>query len=196
MASGPVTLWPTDGEARQIVTDFIFLGSKITADGDCSHETKICLLLGRKAMIKLDSVLKSRDITLLTKVHIVKAMIFSSSHVWMWELDHKEGWALKNWCFWTVLLEKSLKNSLDSKGITPVNSKWNQCLIFIGGTDDEAEAAILWPPDTKSWIFGKDLDAGKDWRQKEKEMTEDNMVVQHHWLIGHELEQTLGYGEG
>ena len=81
MASGPVTLWPTDGEARQIVTDFIFLGSKITADGDCSHETKICLLLGRKAMIKLDSVLKSRDITLLTKVHIVKAMIFSSSHV-------------------------------------------------------------------------------------------------------------------
>ena len=103
MASSPITSWQIDGETMETVTDFIFSGSKITADGDCSHEFKRCLLLGRKAMTNLDSVLKSRDITLSTKVRIVKAMVFfSSSHVWMWELDHKEVWVPKNWCFWTV----------------------------------------------------------------------------------------------
>ena len=102
MASSPITSWQIDGETRETVTDFIFSGSKITADGDCSHEIKRRLLLGRKAMTNLDSILKSRDITLSTKVHIIKAMVFSSSHVWMWELDHKEVWVPKNWCFWTV----------------------------------------------------------------------------------------------
>ena len=107
----------------ETVSDFIFLGSKITADGDCSHEIQRHLLLGRKAMTKLDSILKSRDITFLTKVCIVKAMFFSRNHVRMWELDHKEGWALKNWCFWTLFLEKTPESPLDRKEIKPVNLK-------------------------------------------------------------------------
>ena len=124
------------------VTHFIFLGSKITADGNYSHEIKRHLLLGRKAMTNLDSILKSRDITLLTKVRIVKYG-FSSSHVWIWELDYKESWAPKNWCFWTVVLEKTLESPLDSKDIQPVHPKGNQSWIFIGRTDAEAEAPIL-----------------------------------------------------
>ena len=137
----------------------IFLGSKITADGDCSHEIKRCLLLERKAMTNLDSVLKSRDITLLTKVHLVKYS-FSSSHVWMWELDHKEGWVPKNWCFQTVVLKKTLENLLDSKGIQLVNPKGNQPWIFIGRTDVEAETPILWAPDVKTYSFEKTLMLG------------------------------------
>ena len=172
----------------ETVTDFIFLGFKITADGDCSRETKRCLYLGRKAMTNLDSILKGRDITLLTKVWIIKTMVFSSSHVWMWELDHKEGWALNNWCFWTVVLEKTLENPLDSKGIKPVNPKGNQPWIFIGRTSAEAEAPILCPPDVKNWLSGKDPDAGKDWRQEEKGMAEDEMVGRHQWLNRHEFE--------
>ena len=120
----------------------IFLGSKITADGDCSYEIKTCLLLGRKAMTSLDSALKSRNITLLKKVHIVKAMIFFSSHVWMWELDHKEGWVLKNWCFLIVVLEKAPESPLDYK-IKTVNPKGYQPWIFIGRTDAKVEAPIL-----------------------------------------------------
>ena len=138
------------GKKVETVTDFLFLGFKITVDGNCSHEIKRCLLLGRKAMTNLESVLESRDITLLTKVHIAKAMFFSSSHVQMWELDHKEGWAPKNWCFWTAELEKTLENCLDSKEIKPVNPKGNQPWIFIGRTDAKAEAPILWPPDVKN----------------------------------------------
>ena len=147
---------------------FYFLGSKTPADGDCSHEIKRCLLFGRKDMTNLDSVLKNRDITLLTKVWIVKAVVFSSSHVWMWELDYKEGWALKNWCFWTVVLKKTLGSPLDSKEITLVNPGGNQPWIFTGRIDAEAEASILWPPDAKSRLTGKDLDAGKGWGQEEK----------------------------
>ena len=113
MASDPVTSWQIDGEAMETVTDFTFLGSKTTADGDCSHEIKRCLLLGRKAMTNLDSIFKSRDITLPTKTHLVKSYGFSSSHVWMWELDYKESWARKNRCFWTVVLEETLKSPLD-----------------------------------------------------------------------------------
>ena len=116
MASGPITSWEIDGETMETVTDFIFLGSQITTDGDCSHEIKRCLLLGRKVMTNLDSILKSRDITLPTKVHLVKAMV-SSNHVWMWELDYKESWVPKNWSFWTVVLEKTLKSPLDCKEI-------------------------------------------------------------------------------
>ena len=112
----------------ETVRDFIFLGSRVTADGDCSHEIKRCLLLGRKAITSLDSVLKSRDITLLTKVHLVKNYGFPSSHIWMWELDHKESWALKNWCFWTVMLEKTLECPLDYKDIKRVNPKGSQSL--------------------------------------------------------------------
>jgi len=126
MVPDPITLWQIDGETMETVTDFIFLGFKITADGDCSHEIKWCLLLGRKAMTNLDSILNSRDITLPTKVHLVKAIVFSSSHVWMWELDHKESWKQKNWCFWTAVLEKTLESSFNCKEIKPVNPKGNQ----------------------------------------------------------------------
>ena len=113
----------------------------------------------------------------------------------MWELDYKGSWALKNWCFWTVVLEKTLESPLDYK-IKPVNPKGNKSWIFIGRTNAEAEAAILWPPDAKSWLIRKDPDAGEDWKQEEKGMTEDEMVGWHHWLNGHEFEQAPGYGEG
>ena len=134
MASSPITSWQIDGETMEIVTNFFWGGCKITVDGVCSHEIKTCLLLGRKALTNIDSILKSRNIALPTKVPLVKAMVFSSSHLWMWELDHKEGWELKNWCFWTVVLEKTLENSLDCKEIKPFNSKGNQSWIFIGRT--------------------------------------------------------------
>ena len=112
---------------------------------------------------------------------------FSSSHVWMWELDYKESWVL-NWCFWTVVLEKTLESPLDCKEIQPVHPKGNQSWIFIGRTDAEAEALILWPPDAKNWLIGKDPNAGKDWRQEEKGTTEDEMVGWHHWLDEQEFE--------
>ena len=126
MSSGPITSWQIDGETMETMTDFIFGGSKITADGDCSHEIKRHLLFGRKAMTNLESILKTRDITLPTKVHIVKAMVFSSSHVLMWELDHNEVWVPKNWCFQTMMLEKTPESPLDSKEIKAVNPKGNQ----------------------------------------------------------------------
>ena len=188
MASGPITSWEIDGETVETVSDFMLLGSKITADGDCSHEIKRRLLLGRKVMTNLDSILKSKDITLPTKVRLVKAMVFSSGHVWMWELDYKESRALKNWCFWTVFLEKTLERPLDCKEIKPVHPKGNQSWIFTARTDAEGETPIIWPPDAKDWLIGKDPVAGKDWRQEEKGMTEDEMVGWHHWLYGHEFE--------
>ena len=114
----------------------------------------------------------------------------------MWELDYKESWALKNWCFWTVVLEKTLESPLDCKKIQPVNPKGNQSWIFIGRTDAETETAILWPPDVKNWLLGKDPDAGKDWRQEEKGTTENKVVRWHHRLDGHEFEQALGVGDG
>ena len=120
---------------------------------------------------------------------------FSSSHIWMWELDHKESWASMNWCFWTVVLEKTLESPLDCKEIKTVHPRGNQPWMFIGRTDAEAEAPGLWPPDAKSWLTGKDCDAGEDWGQ-EKGMTEDEMVGWHHWLNGHEFEQTPGDSEG
>ena len=169
----------------ETVTDFIFLGSKITADGDCSHEIKRCLLLGRKVMTNLDNF--------INKSPSSESYSFSSSHVWMWDLDYKESWVLKNSCFWTVVLEKTLESPLDCK-IKPVNPKGNQSLIFIGRTDVEAETPILWPPDVKNWLIGKDPDTGKDWRQ-EKGPTEDEMVGWHHQLDGYEFEQALGVGD-
>ena len=114
----------------------------------------------------------------------------------MWELDYKESWVLKNWCFWTVVLEKILESSLDCKKIQPVHPKGNQSWIFIGRTDAEAEAPILWPPDEKNWLIWKDPDAGKDWRWEEKGTTEDEIVGWHHRLNGHEFEQILGVGDG
>ena len=121
---------------------------------------------------------------------------FSSCHVWMYELDHKESRALKNWCFWTVVLEKPLESPLDCKEIKPVHPKADQSWVFIGRTDAEAETLILWPPDVKSWLIGKDPDAGKDWRQEEKGTTEDETVGWHHWLNGHGSGWTLRVGDG
>ena len=156
--------WGNNGNS-----DILFWGgSKVTADSDCSHEIKRRLLLGRRAMTNLDIILKNRDITLPNKGPSSQSYDFSSSHEWMWELDYKESWAQKNWCFWTVVLEKTIESPLDCKEIKPVNPKGNQSWIFIGRTDVEAETSILWPPDVKSWLIRKDPDAGKYWRQEEK----------------------------
>ena len=165
MASGPITSWQIDGETVERVADFSILGSKITADGDCSHEIKRCLLLGRKVMTNLDSILKSRDnksLLLCQQSLSSQSYGFSRSHVWMWELDYKESWVLKNWCFWTVVLEKTLENPFDCNEIQPVHPKENQSWILIGRTDVEAETPILWPPDAKNWLIWKDPDAVKD----------------------------------
>ena len=186
MASSPITSWQIDWETVETVRDFILGGSKITADGDCSHEIKRPLLLGRKIMTNLDSILKSRDITLPPKVCLVKAMVFP--RLWMWKLDYKESWVQKNWCFWTVVLEKTLESPLDCKEIQLVHPKGDQSWTFIGRTDVEAETPILWPPDAKSKLIWKDPDVGKDWGQEEKGMTKDEMVGWHHRLDGHEFE--------
>ena len=148
----------------ETVADFIFLDSKITGDGDCSHEIKGCLLFERKAMTNLDSIFKSRDITLPTNVHLVKVVVFPVvmyGYESLWELDCKEVWALKNWCLQIVALEKTLESPLDCKEIKPVNAKGYQPWIFIGKTDAVAEAPILWPPDVKSHLIGKDLELAK-----------------------------------
>ena len=137
MASGPITSWETDGETVETVADFIFLGSRITADGDCSHEIKRHLLLRRKVMTNLDSIF-----TLPTKCPSSQGYGFPSGHVWMWELDCKESWALKNWCFWTVVLEKTLESPLDCKEIQPGHPKGDQSWVFIGRNDVEAETPV------------------------------------------------------
>ena len=155
----------------------------MTADGDCSHEIKRCLLLGRKVMTHLDSIFKSRDIANKRPSH--QGFGFSCGHVWMWELDYKESWMKKNWWFWTVVLEKTLESPLDYKEIQPVHPKGDQSWVFIGRTDAEAETPILWPPDAKSWLIGKDPDAGENWGHEEKGTTEDEMVGLNHQLNGH-----------
>ena len=149
--------WGNNGNNDRL----IFLGSKITADSDCSHESKRHLLLGRKAMINLHSMLKKQSYYFANEVSFNQKYGFSSSHVWMWELDYKESWAPKNWYFWTVVLEKTLESPLDCKEIQPVHPKGDQSWIFIGRTDAEAETAILWPPDVKNWLIWKDPDAGR-----------------------------------
>ena len=186
----------------ETVRDFIFLGSKITVDGDSSQEIKIHLLLGRKAMTNLDSILKSRDITLPTKLCLVKAMVFPVIMYGCerWTIKKPECWridAFKLWC-WRRLLRVAwtARSRLDSKEIKSVNPKGNQCWIFIGRTDAETETPILWPADLKNWLIGQDSDAGKDWRHEEKVTTEDEVVGWHHRLYEHEFEQSPGVGEG
>ena len=170
----------------------IFLGSKITVDGDCSHEIKRCLFLGRKDKTNLDSILrqhiKKQRHYFSNKCLSSQSCGFSISQVWMWELGYNESWAPKNWCFWTMVLEKTLESPLDCKEIQPVHPKGNQSWIFIGRTDVEAEAPILWPPDVKNQLIRKDPDTGNDWRREEKGMTEDEMIGWHHRLDGHEFE--------
>ena len=167
MASGPIISWQREGEKVEAVADFIFLDSKITADSDCSNETKRHLPL-KESYDNPRQYIKKQRHHLFNKCPYTQSYAFSSSHVQMWEQGHKEDGALKNWWFWIVVMEKTLVSPLDYKVIKPVNPKGNQPWIFIGRTDAEAEAPILWQPDAKSWIIGKDLDSGKDWRPKEK----------------------------
>ena len=202
MASGPITSWEIDWETVETVSDFIFWGSKITVDSDCSHESKRRLLLGRIVMTNLDSILKSRDITLPTKVCLAKAMVFPVV------IYRCESWTIKKaelqridafelWCWrrllrvpWTARrsnqsILKEISPEYSSEVLTSLEVlHWKDW--FIRST--EAETPILWPPDEKNWPIGKDPDAGKDWRQEEKGMTEDEMVGWHHWLKGHEFE--------
>ena len=179
---------------KQCQTLFFF-GSKITADGNCSHEIKRRLLLGRKVMTNLDSIFKSRDISLSTKVCLVKAMVFPLVMYGCesWTVKKAEGRridAFEWWC-WRRLL-----SPLDCKEVQPVHPKGDQSWVFIGRIDAEAETPVLWPPHVKSWLIGKDPDAGRDWGQEEKGTTEDEMAGWHHWLNGLEFEWTLGVGDG
>ena len=186
ISSGPITSWQIDGETVETMAEFIFLGSKITADGDCSHEIKRCLLFGMKVTTNLDSILKSRDMTLPTSVHLVKAMVFPVV-MYGWEsrtIKKAECWRIDTFELWCW--GKTLESPSDCKEIQPVHPK-DQSWVFIGRTDVEAETPMLWPPDVKSWLIRKDPDAGKDWGQEEKGITEDEMVGWHHWLNGHEF---------
>ena len=146
-------------------------------------------------MTNLDSILKNRHY-FANKGPSSPGYGFSSSHIWMWELNYKESWALKNWCFSTAVLEKTLESPLDCKVIQPGHPKGNQSWVFIGRIDVEAETPIFWPPNANSWLIWKDPDAGKDWKHEEKGTTEDEMVGWHHWLDGQEFEQALGVGDG
>ena len=179
IASGPITSWQIDGETLETVVDFIFLDSKITADGDCSHEIKRLLPLGRKVMTNLDSMLKNRDITLSTKINLVKAMVYP---VIMYGC---ESWTIK----------KAERQRIDAFELwhwrTLLRVPWtarrsNQSILK--ETNVEPETPILWPPDAKSWLIWKDPDSGKGWGWEEKRTTEDEMVRWHHWLNGHEFE--------
>ena len=187
MASGPITSWEIDGETVETVSDFILGGSKIIAGDERSHEIKRRLLLGRKVMTNLDSILKSTHY-FANKGPSSQGYGFSSGHVWMWELDYEESWVPKNWCFWTVVLEKTLESPLECKEIQPVHPKGDQPWVFIERTNAKAEMPILWLPHAKSWLIGKDPDAGRDWGQEEKETTEDEMAGWHHQLDAHEFE--------
>ena len=192
MESSSITSWQIDGETMETVTDFIFLGSKITADGEYSHEIKRCLLLGRKFMTNLDS----RDITLPTKVHLVKAMVFPvvtyGCQCWtIKKAEYQRIDAFELWCW-----RRTLESPLDCKEIQWVHPKGDQSWVFIGRTDVEPETPILWSPDVKSWLILTCPDAGKDWGQKEKGTTETEMVGWHHRLNGQGFEQALGVGDG
>ena len=188
MASGPITSWQIDGETVEIVRGFIFLGSKITSDGGCSHEIKRHLLLGRKAMTNLDSLLKSRDITLPTNVCLVKAMVFPVVMYGCesWTVKKAEHWrtdAFELWCWRTLLKVPWAARRSNQSILKEISPEYS-----LEGLMLNLKLPILWPPHAKSWLIWKDPDAGKDWRQEEKGTTEDEMVRWHHWLSGYEFE--------
>ena len=187
MASGPITLWQIHEETVETVTDLILGGSKITADGGCSRQLKDACSLEEKFDQPRQHINKQRHY-FANRGPSSQSYGFSCSHVWMWELDCKESWTLRNWCFWTVVLEKTLEGFLDCKEIQSVHPKGNQSWIFIGRTDIEGETPILWPSDAKNWILGIDPDSGKDWEPEQKGMTEDEMVGWHHRCDGHEFD--------
>ena len=194
MASGPITSWQIDGETVKTMPDFIFGGSKITADGDCSHEIKT-LTPWKESYDQPRQHIKKQRHYFVNKDPSIQSYGFSSGHVWVWQLDYKESWAQKNWCFWTVVLEKTLESPLECKEMQPVHPKGNQSWVFIGRTDAESETPILWARDAKSWLIEKDPYAGKDWGQ-EKGTTEDEIAGWHHRLNGHWFGWTLGIGDG
>ena len=196
MASGPITSWQIDGETMETVRDFIWGGSEINCRWWLQPWNQKTLALWKKSYDQARQHIKKQRHYFANKGPSSQTYGFSSSQVWIWELDHKESCAPKNWCFLTVMLEKTLESPLDCKEIKPVNPQGNQSWIFIGRTEAEAETPILRPPDGKSWLIGKDPDAGKDWRQEEKGTTEDEMVGWHHQSDGYEFEQAPGIGNG
>ena len=185
-----------NGETMETVADFILGGLQNHCGQWLRPQNWKMLTLWKKSYDKPRQHFKKQTHHFANKGPYSQSYGFSSSHVWMWEVDQKEGWMSKNWCFWTVVLEQTLESPLDSKEIKPVNPKGNQPWIFSGRTDAKTEAPILWPPDTKSWLVGKDPDAGKDWGQEKKGATEDEIVGWHHRLNGHEFEKTLRDSEG
>ena len=187
MASGPITSWEIDGQTVETVTDFIFWDPKSLQMVTVAMKLKDAYSLQESYDQPRQHIQKQRHY-FTSKGPSSQGYGFSSSHVRMWEMDYKENWVLKNLCFWTVMLEKTLESLLDCREIQPVHPKGNQFWIFIGKTDAEVETPILWPPDVKNWLIWKDPDAGKDWRQEEKGMTDDEMVGWYHWLDGHEFE--------
>ena len=178
------------------VTDFIFLGSKINAPDDCTHEIKSHFAPWKESCEKSRQHIKKKRHFFADSSPYSQSCGFSSSHVWMWELDHKESWAPKKWCFWTAVMEKTLESPLYCKEIQSVYPKGTQSWIFVGRTDAKAETPVLWPHDVKNWLIRKDPDAGKDRRWEEKGTTEDEMVGWHHWLNEHEFEQAPGLCDG
>ena len=150
----------------------------------------------KKTYDKLRQHIKKQRYYFANKGPYSQSYVFFSSRVWMWELDPKEGWAVKNWCFWTVVLEKTLESPWDCKEFKPVIPRGNSSRLFMGRTNAEAKAPKFWPPDAEGWLIRRDPNAGKDWRQEEKGMTEDEMVGWHHWLNRLEFEQAPGDGEG
>ena len=187
MSSGPKTSWQIDGETVETETDY-FGGLQNHCRWWLQSWNYKMLAPWKESYYQLRQHIKKQRHHFANKGLYSQSYSLSSSHVWMWRLDHKDSWASENWCFWTVVLEKTLESPLDCKEIQPVNPKGDQSWIFIGRTDAEAEAPILWPPDAKNWLIGKDPDAGKDWRWEEKGTTEDEMVGWHHRHNGHEFE--------
>ena len=184
MTSSPITSWQADGEILETVADFIFLDFKITEDWYCNHEIKRCLLLGRKVMTNLDSILKSREVTLPIKVHLVKAIVFpvvmyGCKSCTLKKAEPQRIGAFELWCWRRLLRVPWTARRFSSP------SEEDQSWVFIGRTDAEAETPILWPPHAKSWLVGKDPDDGRDWGQQEKGTTEDEMAGWHHRLDGH-----------
>ena len=193
VTSSPITSWQINGETMETVRNFVFLCSKITSYGECSHEIKT-FSPSKESYDQPRQHIKKQRHYFASKGLSCQSYGFSSSMYG--ELDYKESWVLKDWCFWTVVLEKTLESPLDCSEIKPVNPKRNQSLILVGRTDAEAETPIFWPSDARSWLIRNYLDAGKDWRQEKKGMTENEMVGWHHRISGYEFEQALGDGEG
>ena len=187
MASGPIISWEIDGETVETVAYFIFGGLQNHCRRWWHPWNKTTLTPWKESYGQPREPIKKQRCYFDNKGPSSQSYGFSSSHVWMWEFDYKESWVPKNWCFWTVVLEKTLESPLDCKEIQPVHPKGNQSWICIGRTDVETETLILWPPDVQNWLIGKDPDAGKDWRWEQKGTTEDEMVGWHHRLNGHEF---------